>query len=382
MAGILVTRHLRHLIRTSAGGRVCARPITIGLYWLYQQDIQGPALENATQIEPGTDEPITGVYGGDAVAFAHWVNSIVGSETVYRLPNLAEIEDSAVQRAVTPLTAETPARSIWLESDSGHGQPELWTPMGIDHPHRIDAATLARHTNDDIERSTPTLTRLLLLRSITTVRVFARVLDLGDRDLVLARVLARDLGLDLARVLDLALALDRDLARVLDLALALDRDLARVLALDLALALALDRDLARVLDLARDRVLDRVLARIFALDLDRNLALDRNLDLDRVLDLVFDLASVLDLALDRDLAGVLDLALDRDLALALDRDVALVRDVALDRVLDRVMGSALSRALTRVLNQGTSTSTASVEFSRALAVETGIAGATYVVSPW
>ena len=46
------------------------------------------------------------------------------------------------------------------------------------------------------------------------------------------------------------------------------------------------------------------------------------------------------------------------------------------------MGSALSRALTRVLNQkDTFTSTASVEFSHALAEETGIAGATYVVSP-
>jgi len=157
MAGVLLTRHLRHLIRTSGGGRVCARPITTGLYWLYQQDIHGPAPENATHIEPGTGEPITGVRGSDAVAFAHWVNAITGSETVYRLPNLAEIEDFAVQRALTTSTAETPTRSIWLELDSGHGQPELWTPAATDHPHRIDAATLARHTNDDIKRSTPTL---------------------------------------------------------------------------------------------------------------------------------------------------------------------------------------------------------------------------------
>jgi hypothetical protein len=329
MAGVLVTRHLRHLVRTSDGGRVCARPITTGLYWLYQQDIRGRALENVTQIEPGTDESITGVYGGDAVAFAHWVNGITSSEIVYRLPNLAEIEDSAVRRALTTPIAGTPTWSTWLEPDSGHGQPELWTPVGTDHPHRIDAATLARHTNDDMERSTPTLTRLLLLRSIITVRV-----------------------LDLNRVLDLDLnrVLGRDRDRVLDLALGLDR------ALDRALDRVLDRDFDFDLDLVRDLNLAR--ARDFARDLARDFARDFARDLDRLRDLARDLARVLDRV--RDLARDLDGVLARDL--------------------DLVMGSALSHALTRVLRQGTATSTWSVKFSHALVEATGIARATYIVS--
>ena len=254
MAGALVTRHLRHLIRTSDGGRVCARPITTGLYWLYQQDIHGPAPENATHIEPGTGEPITGVRGSDAVAFAHWVNAITGSETVYRLPSLAEIEDFAVQRALTTSTAETPTRSIWLELDSGHGQPELWTPAATDHPHRIDAATLARHTNDDIKRSTPTLTRLLLLRSITT---------------------ALDLDLDLG--LDRDLDLDFNRARALGLGLALDLNLDRARVLDCALGLGFGLDLGR----ARARVLDHARGVDHALNLDHGLGFA--FDLGRVL---------------------------------------------------------------------------------------------------
>jgi hypothetical protein len=52
MTGVLVTRHLRYPIRTDSSGRVCVRPITTGLYWLYQQDIQGTAPDGPTQLEP------------------------------------------------------------------------------------------------------------------------------------------------------------------------------------------------------------------------------------------------------------------------------------------------------------------------------------------
>jgi len=167
MAGVLVSRHLHHLMRTNGGGRICCRPITTGLYWLYQQDVPGAAPETVTQIEHGTtDQPITGMRESDAVAFAGWVNDITGSEIAYRLPNVAEIDDSAVRRAFGTPTAETPSQHIWLKSDDESGPLELWIPNGAKHPHTIDAATLVSHIKDDIEGSTPTLTRLLLLRSI------------------------------------------------------------------------------------------------------------------------------------------------------------------------------------------------------------------------
>ncbi|MGH8938478.1 MAG: NACHT domain-containing protein, partial [Actinomycetes bacterium] len=201
IVGVLLTRHLRHLIRTSNGGRLCPRPITTYLYQLYQQNTQGPAPEPPAHLESDTQEPITGIHGSDAVAFVHWVNGITDSETVYRLPNLAEINDAALHRVFTASMPEIPIQSVWLEPDNEHGPPELWAPAGTDHPHLIDAATLASHVRDDIERSTPTVIRLLLLRSIITIRVFAL-----DLDLTLDRTLDRTLALD--RTLDLDLDLD------------------------------------------------------------------------------------------------------------------------------------------------------------------------------
>ena len=198
IAGVLLTRHLRHRIRTGNGGRVCARPITTSLYKLYRQDTQGLAPDCPRHSESGTEESITGVRGSDAVAFVHWVNGITGSDTVYRLPNLAEINDPALHRALTTPTSGMPPQSVWLEPDHEHGQPELWTPAGTDHPHTINAATLTSHVKDDIERSTPTLIRLLLLRSIITIRVLARALDL-DLDRALEDFRTRVMGSALTR---------------------------------------------------------------------------------------------------------------------------------------------------------------------------------------
>ncbi len=210
MAGVLLARHLRHLIRTGNGGRVCARPIPADLYQLYQadlyqlyqQDTQGPAPERPTHPETGTEKPILGVHGSDAVAFVHWINGVTGSGAVYRLPNLAEINDSALHRVFTAPTPGIPPHSVWLEPDNEHGQPELWTPAGTDHPYMIDAATLARHVKDDVECSTPTLIRLLLLRSVITVRAYAFAL-------------ARALALEDFRVHGMGSALAHALTRVL-----------------------------------------------------------------------------------------------------------------------------------------------------------------------
>src|SRR6185437_14030495 len=109
----------------------------------------------------------------DAMAFAQWANGITDSDTVYRLPNLTEINDSAFHRAHVTSAPEIPPHSVWLEPNDERSQPELWTPAGANHPHMIDAATLVSQVRDDIERSTTTLIRLLLLRSIITIRALA-----------------------------------------------------------------------------------------------------------------------------------------------------------------------------------------------------------------
>jgi hypothetical protein len=361
IACVLLTRHLRHLVQTGNGDRVCPRPITIGLYQLYQQDTQSPAPERATHLEFGTQEPITGVRGSDAVAFVRWVNGITGSDTIYRLPNLAEINDSALQRTLTTPMPGTPPHSVWLEPNDERSQPELWTPTGADHPHLVDAATLASHVKDDAERSTPTLIRLLLLRSIVTVHVLISVFErylVGIRNHYYGPDPARDP--DLARttyvsILDLVLTLARDHA--LDLALTLDLTLALDRALDHALARA--RDLTHARDLTRDLTRDHA----HALGRARRLAKTRAPALDH--------AVALDGALD------LDDALDRANGLGLLFD----RDRELEHLRARVMGCALTHALTRVLHRNTSAATWLAKFAQELIDETGVAKADYVVSP-
>lgn len=368
MTGVLLTRHLRHLIRTDSGGRVCARPITAALYHLYQQDTQGHAPERPIHFESGPERPIMGVRGSDAVAFVHWVNAITGGDTVYRLPIFAEIDDPALRRVFATPAPGSPAHSVWLKPDSEHTLPELWASADTDHPHLIDSATLAGHVKADIERSTHTLIRLLLLRSIITIRVFASALD-------------RALALNLARSRDLYGALDRALARVLALsrvsALTLDFDL------DFDLDRALDR--ADEFDLTLDRALTRVrdfdfalaLDRALVIDLDRALALDRPLDLARAGGLNRTLAFALSLARTLDLA--LARALDRALKHARPRALALAG--ALDDYRAHVMGNALARALTHALRRDVSATTWPTEFVKEFIAATDIAKSTYVISP-
>lgn len=342
MAGVLVAHHLSNPIRTNDGGRVCARPITTGIYRLYRQDTQTPIPDGRAQGDADRDDPITGVRGSDAVAFAQWVNGIIGGDTVYRLANRAEIADAGVQRTLAASTPAISPPSIWLAPDDGQGGPELWTPAGSDHPHAIDAATIAHHVDEDIKRSPFALIRLVLMHATTALKAVIGVI-----------VPARALNLDLV----LALDLDRDLNLALNRAHAPNRDLARALDGARARALALDHYLA----LNRDRV--------------RDVARSVDLDLDRVRDRVRDVARDIEVA--RSLDRSLDL--NRDLARALDRDLdyALNLDHYFDPNL--VVGYALSDALTRVLRHGTSASVLT-EFSRALVETTRIVGATYVIS--
>jgi hypothetical protein len=198
----------------------------------------------------------------------------------------------------------------------------------------IDATTLVNHVKDDIEHLTPTLTRLLLLRSLVATKILARDLDR-------ARTLACDLDRDLAHTL----ARDLDLRRALDL----------------------DRDLARTLNLSRDR--------------DRNSDLDLGRDLALNLDLACTLARTLNCILDRDLAHhfACARALDRDraLALALARTLDCIRDLDLD--LSLVMGNALSQALTRTYCK-VHTETWSADFAQEFINVIGIDETEYIVS--
>ncbi|MEV6149909.1 NACHT domain-containing protein [Nonomuraea sp. NPDC052129] len=344
MAGVLVARHLRHLTRTgAAGGRVCARPITAGIYWLYVLDARAPEPDGPARIEPIAygpcgDHPITGVRAGDAAAFVDWVNGVTGNEPVYRLPTHDEIENPAVQRSLNPGAS---ALSVWSEPGD-HPAPRLWTPPEAGPPYAVDAATLIRHVNDDIRRSMPTFVRLLLLRAIVGVRVLRR-------------------GLDLVPVFDPALD------HVLDHAFDLSRTISHVRGIGDAFGLAHPADLGqmeadlRALSQCLDRERDRARARVMADTLAAS----------------FTHARTTNPGGGWTAADALDVVLDPDLVL----DHALDLDHAFDRALDRVMGRALSHALARVLRLDTAPTDWPAQFARAFLKQTSLPAGPYVVPP-
>jgi hypothetical protein len=269
--GILVAKHLRDRIRTETGTRVCALPINFVVYGYFMEDTDNPPPDS-----PVTEQ-VTGVRATDAIAFVRWANDVTGSTPEYRLPTRAEIDDPAIQRAL----AATPTLSVWVDSGDPT-QPELWTPTGSKHLNTIDGEILTHHLATDFARSTSTLVRLVLGRSLSSIREVGQVLAFARAPApALTRSCARDLILarDFAR--NFILARDFTLERALDRAIALSWDL------DSALTRELDH--ARDIDHARTltRELDYTL--VTARDIDRACALDHTLALDCDHSLVFDL---------------------------------------------------------------------------------------------
>jgi hypothetical protein len=218
MASVMATRQLRHLVRTEGGGRVCTRPVTRGLYWLFRQDT-GALPPDCPDTPDGRAEsapdrsdaelPVTGVRAPAAAAFVRWANGITGNSPGYRLPNCSEIEDPAVQRVRRFTRSDTPSESLWLAPDSEPGRPQLWTPPEGPHPYAMNSADLGQLVTWDLRLAEPTLLRLLLLRALVSVRLLPRTLaltptlDVGVGDVLdhlhdLAQTLRHVIALDVA----------------------------------------------------------------------------------------------------------------------------------------------------------------------------------------
>lgn len=382
IAGVLVTRYLNRPIQAEGGGRVCAPPISTKLYWLYQKDTG--QVDGVTKAEPDSNQPMVGVLGTDASAFAYWVNSITDSDVAYRLPTKQEIEDASVQRALNILPNGIPSRGVWLEPEPGHHYPTLWIPAGSTHPHEIDAQTLEDRIRYETGRSAATLSLLLILRSVAILRILAHALNrIGAIDSVHVRmvdcILDRAVAHDIARDINAAHAPEYILARNL----AIDHVVISVSELDPDVSLdhdiTLTRDLvrARILLLARDLVVAKELAGRITMDLDSDLALVRDFARNVAHAVANDLANDLGIGGDRDREVVEILARNRARNRALDR--------TLDRALDRVMGVALSRVLSHMSRRdalyknGPSVENWTAAFWRGLSNETKIAEAGGIV---
>ncbi|GAA3437714.1 hypothetical protein GCM10018954_073280 [Kutzneria kofuensis] len=261
MAGVLVTRHLRRVVRTAGGARICPQPVTNGLYWLYQKETGWPDPDRQ-ETEHARDEPVRGVRGTDAVAFTNWVNKISGSQA-YRLPDADQLADLSL-----------PPCAVW----TGTGQ-ELWTRQR--NPHQVSDSVLMAAVADDVARWNTALARLLLVHALVEARLLTLQLEYVldnvrgkaqrrhvrgmDLDVALSKVRQRskDRPLAIARALERAKGVFGD--GRLDEAIDLTRDVVQ------AVALAPKAERKRALDLgaalARKLVgeLPPVLAKVFAL---------------------------------------------------------------------------------------------------------------------
>jgi hypothetical protein len=353
MTRVLLARALRPLVRAGAGSRVCAVPITMGIYKWYTQSTQGHVPDGR---EVGAENPVIGVRGSDAIAFTRWVNTITSGDPGYRLPSEQEINDPAVRQVIP-----TPTPSIWVAGSSDSEYPELWTPAHVNHPHVIDSATLSVHVREDFYRSEPALVRILLLLSTVAACKLARdhqdaQIDL-DRISLLTDVLKRlfkpaiDVNLDDA--------LDRSFYHAL--ASEYGHNTGLELALDVANALAtseLKEGATYDADKNLERLLDHCLEVAWALHRIRDTSLDQREDT----------------CLDR----VLGRARFSDLALQLGRPVA--RDIGSADPLTAAAGIAISSTLHFIIDKGSSSADWIAEFSRIYIDETRADGMEWRVS--
>lgn len=341
MAGIEALSLASHSAVTISGARMCDRPVSADLYWLFLQDTGAPPPD--VPCEPGSGEPATGVRGGEARTFVAWLNNITAESGLskFRLPSPEELTKQAPDSVA----------SAWVYSK---GSTDLWVRDGFPHPHEISAEAFRQVLSEDpvVARIMAKAAQAHAMASATAIMWICSRGYIKGAASILHSILPRELVPDHVD----ALALDRALALTLALADAFVCDHSDALALDRILSRALDRIRVRAHDDDVDHHLDRFPASHLASDLagalDHYLARARKLnpasDLNAYRALARELASDLDhyLDLDRylvddralagDLARDLSHKLSQDLAFYLARDLAPTAAHAFDGIMHRL----------------------------------------------
>ncbi len=314
IAGVLAARLVRQARITAAGARICARPVPADLYWLFLADTQAPRPDSPC--DPHTEEPATGIWGTEALAFVKWLNSITATATgiEVRLPQHDELQDLAV---TSDQARQLPAAvtSAWTHpvttAQEPAAAPVLWLRPGQSHPHELTGAAIRQAIAVDVRNTTllPQIVTAAVLdvalnitRDLEDIRALTGALagDLAARadsdgqtvDLMHAHahaiVLAYAHALDLSRsdpivrtcaARDVAIGLDLTPARAVAEAVAsgLAGDVARVRARAVELADAIDRDLSVLSAFDFDLAHVHQLARVHATELARTYALARGI---------------------------------------------------------------------------------------------------------
>jgi energy-coupling factor transporter ATP-binding protein EcfA2 len=332
MVGVTVARHLRNVVDTDSGTRVCSQPVTANVYGLFLEDMvrRGtPCPPDAQPVLPSltaANRLVTGARGSDAVAFVNWVNEITDGQPGCRLPTLREIQDPAVVTALK-LQLNPLLHSIWHTDERLDRAPQLSLPPGVSPPWMISAATIRERLTFDFHSAPFALGVLPLiihacafshvLRVLVRSRDFTRVLDVAG---------IREAGPGGTRVGDAA-ARTRRFTQIIYLAHNfvgyLDPNLADALERAGAIASAhtsisdistaeIDR-LTSALDFAVTRSITLALRRSYDHDLAQALRLELQLDRngDVIDDRDFDLSNNLDRALARTSERCLGIALSR-----------------------------------------------------------------------
>ena len=267
VARVMIIRLLRHMVPAD-GGQLCTQPVTVGIYQRFLNDIDALGVSRKSDGPRSRDaeDVVAGVQGEDAVAFAEWVNNLLG-ERAYRLPTRGEMDSASRNRAFGG-----PPYPVWLHSRTG--LPERWTAKGSDQPYRIEASAVTRRFMEDISHLNTLLPMLLLRRAVILLSLVDLILRSG-RSGSLAGSIARELAREVEFSLDMTsrhtgatyLGMELEITQARDLAYHLKHHLEFDRAHG-ARGRTLDDDLDRVLELMDDLgdVLDRALAHMAALD--------------------------------------------------------------------------------------------------------------------
>ncbi|MFD9704742.1 NACHT domain-containing protein [Lentzea sp. NPDC059081] len=101
---VVLSRHLRRLVRTDAGTHICMEPVPSRIYRLFL----GSGPHSAPEVPLGNpDEPARSMWFGDALAFVDWLNRTAASELTFRLPRVKELTSSPLAAKLNSLSAYT-----------------------------------------------------------------------------------------------------------------------------------------------------------------------------------------------------------------------------------------------------------------------------------
>jgi hypothetical protein len=175
-SGVTLTRHLRRVVETAAGARICSQAITWNIYRLFLDDMEGrgePRPPDAPEPDASAaaGEIVTGIRASDARAFVDWANEITSGHSTYRLPTHEEILDPVI---TDTLAVENGPLSLFFWAGTGQDSLRLYPSADSAHPGAIDGTRLRTQLATDF---TDAPLALGILPLIVRVSVAAHMLE-------------------------------------------------------------------------------------------------------------------------------------------------------------------------------------------------------------